>query len=299
MPAIRSSGSLECAARAYAMLARVSMHTGQREFALSSLRDARTLGQRHSWPRLVAVSSAERAHILLEDGDLAAAADAIQELAALVEQTAAIATPDQRALRMQLVLLEFRLASCRGLAVPATTALERLCAQLTCGNRDAHWTLQLQLQLAASHARSNREFVGRDMLTKALEVGAGNGLCMSFIDSGQCVRDLIATVCREPSVGDAKMLDLLPYCRNLLRHFNRMTTPKSSRRVTHEVCQSLTRRESGILQLIANGLSNKRIAQRLDITPETVKSHAKNIFFKLAAQTRAQAVARAEVLGII
>jgi LuxR family transcriptional regulator, maltose regulon positive regulatory protein len=51
--------------------------------------------------------------------------------------------------------------------------------------------------------------------------------------------------------------------------------------------------------LIAGGLSNKRIAQRLDITPETVKSHAKNIFYKLAAQTRAQAVARAEALGII
>jgi LuxR family maltose regulon positive regulatory protein len=51
--------------------------------------------------------------------------------------------------------------------------------------------------------------------------------------------------------------------------------------------------------LIADGLSNKRIAQRLDITPETVKSHAKNIFSKLAAQTRAQAVSRAEALGMI
>ena len=61
----------------------------------------------------------------------------------------------------------------------------------------------------------------------------------------------------------------------------------------------LTKRESGVLQLIADGLSNKRIAQRLDITPETVKSHAKSIFFKLAAQTRAQAVARADALGII
>jgi len=86
---------------------------------------------------------------------------------------------------------------------------------------------------------------------------------------------------------------------HLLRYFDRTGTPNGSRRPTNEVNQSLTRRESGILLLIANGLSNKRIAQRLDITPETVKSHAKNIFFKLAAQTRAQAVARAEALGII
>jgi DNA-binding CsgD family transcriptional regulator len=53
------------------------------------------------------------------------------------------------------------------------------------------------------------------------------------------------------------------------------------------------------LRLIAGGLSNKRIAQRLDITPETVKSHTKSIFAKLAAQTRAQAVAHGEALGLI
>jgi LuxR family maltose regulon positive regulatory protein len=50
---------------------------------------------------------------------------------------------------------------------------------------------------------------------------------------------------------------------------------------------------------IATGLSNKQIARRLDITPETVKSHTKSIFAKLAAQTRAQAVAHAEALGLI
>jgi len=56
IPAIRASGSLECAARAYVVLARVSMHTDRREFAISLLRDARALGERHGWPRLVAIS---------------------------------------------------------------------------------------------------------------------------------------------------------------------------------------------------------------------------------------------------
>jgi DNA-binding CsgD family transcriptional regulator len=63
--------------------------------------------------------------------------------------------------------------------------------------------------------------------------------------------------------------------------------------------QPLTLRESNVLRLIAGGLSNKRIARHLDIAPETVKSHTKKIFAKLAAQTRAQAVAHGEVLGII
>jgi LuxR family maltose regulon positive regulatory protein len=299
LPVIRSSGSLECAARAYAVLARVSMHTGQRDFALSSLRDARALGERRCWPRLVAVSAAEYSQILLEDGELAAAANSIREFAARIEESTAAATIVRRAMRMQLALLEFRLAICRGVGDAIASALTQLYAEQARENCDARWTLQLQLQLAAAHLRGNRESLARDILTRALEVGAGNGLCMSFIDAGAWIRGLIATLCREPAAEDPAILDLLPYIRNLLRHINRAVAASSSKRSTHEVSQPLTRRESGILQLIANGLSNKRIAQRLDITPETVKSHAKNIFFKLAAQTRAQAVARAEVLGII
>ena len=298
MTAIRASGSLECAARAYVVLARVSMHRGQRELALSSLRDARTLGERYRWPRLVALSIAECSRIFLEAGEIAAAADSFRDLVALVERPTAIASTVQHAMRMQLALLEFRLDIARGFCEEAAAGLTQLCEDPAV-NSDARWKLQLQLQLAASHARANRVPLARAILTRALKAGAGNGLCMSFIDAGQFVRELIATLCREPPAGDLEILDLLPYSRNLLRHFDRTAAPNGSRRHTNEVNQPLTRRESGILQLIAHGLSNKRIAQRLDITPETVKSHAKNIFFKLAAQTRAQAVSRAESLGMI
>jgi ATP/maltotriose-dependent transcriptional regulator MalT len=299
IPAIRSSGSLECAARAYVVLARVSMHTGQRNFALSLLRDARALGERHRWPRLVAVSTAECSQILLEDGDIAAAGDSFREHVALVKGSTAVPAAVQHAMRRQLALLEFRLAIARGSCDEAAAGLTQLCGEQTLGDCDARWALQLQLQLAASHARANRVPLARAILTRALKAGASNGLCMSFIDAGQFVRELIATLCHEPSGGDLEILDLLPYSRNLLRHFDRTGTPNGSKRLTNEVNQPLTKRESGVLQLIAGGLSNKRIAQRLDITPETVKSHAKNIFFKLAAQTRAQAVSRAEALGMI
>jgi ATP/maltotriose-dependent transcriptional regulator MalT len=299
IPAIRASGCLECAARAYVVLARVAMHRGQQEFALSLLRDARALGERHRWPRLVAISMVECFQLFLEEGDSAAAADSYTDLVALVKRSTAAPATVQHALRMQLALLEFRIAIARGSCEDAVEGLTQLCEEEFLGNSDAHWILQLQLQLAASHARSDRVAVARDILTKALKTGAGNGLCMSFIDAGQLVRDLIEGLCREPVATDAKLVDLLPYTRNLLRHFDWTTAPNGSKRLSSEVNHPLTKRESGVLQLIADGLSNKRIAQRLDITPETVKSHAKNIFFKLAAQTRAQAVARAEALGIM
>jgi DNA-binding CsgD family transcriptional regulator len=64
-------------------------------------------------------------------------------------------------------------------------------------------------------------------------------------------------------------------------------------------CGRLSPREHIVLQLISRGHSNKRVAQRLGIAPETVKYHAKNIFVKLGAQSRLEAVMRALTLGLI
>jgi ATP/maltotriose-dependent transcriptional regulator MalT len=61
----------------------------------------------------------------------------------------------------------------------------------------------------------------------------------------------------------------------------------------------LSARERTIVILMGHGLSNKRIARQLSIAPETVKSHAKRIFWKLTAQSRAQAVYRASELRLI
>jgi len=62
---------------------------------------------------------------------------------------------------------------------------------------------------------------------------------------------------------------------------------------------SLSTRERTIVLLMGHGLTNKMIARQLSIAPETVKSHAKRIFWKLTVQTRAQAVYRASELGLI
>jgi LuxR family maltose regulon positive regulatory protein len=63
--------------------------------------------------------------------------------------------------------------------------------------------------------------------------------------------------------------------------------------------EPLSTRESDILKLIAQGRSNKEIARTLAIAPETVKSHVKHIFVKLAVEKRAQAVSRAQSLGLV
>jgi two-component system, NarL family, nitrate/nitrite response regulator NarL len=63
--------------------------------------------------------------------------------------------------------------------------------------------------------------------------------------------------------------------------------------------EELTPRESDILQLLAEGMSNKGIAQRLGISEHTVKFHLNAILGKLDAHTRTEAVTRAARLGWI
>ncbi len=63
--------------------------------------------------------------------------------------------------------------------------------------------------------------------------------------------------------------------------------------------EALTPREREVLQLVAEGLPNKTIAARLDITDHTVKFHINAIMGKLNAQSRTEAVVKATRLGLI
>ena len=60
----------------------------------------------------------------------------------------------------------------------------------------------------------------------------------------------------------------------------------------------LTAREQQILDLLAEGLTNKQISSNLSISESTVENHIHHIFVKLAISNRAQAVARAFQLKI-
>jgi len=99
-------------------------------------------------------------------------------------------------------------------------------------------------------------------------------------------------------LGDAeyRIQSALTEAALLLRQQSRVSNPVDSAGLGY---RALSSRESSILRMIALGMSNKRIAQSLGIAPETVKSHAKNIFVKLSTRTRAQAVARAESIGFL
>jgi two-component system response regulator DesR len=63
--------------------------------------------------------------------------------------------------------------------------------------------------------------------------------------------------------------------------------------------QSLSPREREVLELVASGLTNAEIAAQLHLSPNTVKEHASTLYRKLGARNRAEAVLRAQRLGVL
>ena len=61
----------------------------------------------------------------------------------------------------------------------------------------------------------------------------------------------------------------------------------------------VTRRELEILELIANGMSNREIAEKLFVSENTVKTHSSRLFDKLGAKRRTQAVQMGKEFGLI
>ena len=84
--------------------------------------------------------------------------------------------------------------------------------------------------------------------------------------------------------------------RHLLKRF-RSASPDSA--PDSPPASLLTRRENDVLQLIAKGLPYQRIAETLDLSPHTVTSHVKQIYRKLAVNSRGEAVFEALQLGLI
>jgi NarL family two-component system response regulator LiaR len=61
----------------------------------------------------------------------------------------------------------------------------------------------------------------------------------------------------------------------------------------------ISKREMEVLELIAQGLSNREIAEKLFLSPHTVKSHSSSLFVKLSARRRTEAIKNAKELGVL
>jgi len=97
----------------------------------------------------------------------------------------------------------------------------------------------------------------------------------------------------------SKDRELPTFVERLLSRWDARYTDDGAAQPSSRVSDPLTARERDVLAMISQGLSNKRIARSLGISPETVKSHVKHIFLKLTVSTRTEAVTRAGSLGLL
>jgi LuxR family maltose regulon positive regulatory protein len=127
-------------------------------------------------------------------------------------------------------------------------------------------------------------------LQQAVHLGVPNGFVGRFLERGQPMQRLLLALCNHPSYAAQAS-----QARLLLAAF-----PSPSDNLLHRaVGEPLSERECEVLRLLAEGLSNKAIAQRLMISAHTVRNHTANIFAKLRVENRLQAVARARDLGLL
>jgi LuxR family maltose regulon positive regulatory protein len=132
------------------------------------------------------------------------------------------------------------------------------------------------------------------VLEKALRLAQPSGFIRTFVDEGPPMARLLY---------EALSREIAPeYVQRLLAAFPvdepEKTGPSKTQIPKSELVEPLSEREIEVLQLIALGLTNPEIATRLFLSTHTVKVHTRNIYGKLGAHNRTEAVARARSLGI-
>jgi LuxR family maltose regulon positive regulatory protein len=128
-------------------------------------------------------------------------------------------------------------------------------------------------------------------LETALDLSAEQGYIRSYLDEGELMAKLLSDYVkvRGNRLSHSSPASLT-YARRLLQAWNAASAKEPSDK------ERLTEQETNVLRFMAEGLSNKEIAPRLNISAETVKFHLKNIYRKLGAKNRIQALQRAAEL---
>ena len=187
-----------------------------------------------------------------------------------------------------------RILIAKGRLDEADRLLQRLLETAEAGGRTTRLIEILLLQALAFQVQEDTANA-ISKLENALSLAEPGDFIRIFVDEGPPMAHLLF---------EALSRDISPdYVRKLLAAFP-SEAPQQTRTSNlldpdSEWIEPLSEREIEVLQLIAEGLINSKIAARLFIAPNTVKVHARNIYGKLGVSNRTQAVAKARALGLL
>ena len=223
--------------------------------------------------------------------------------------------PDIAAVQVLVLLREGNLAAAQHLAQTHDIPISHARVHLAQGDNQAaleilgtfrqlmeakNWAnelLSVCVLQAVAHAAHGDDDKALTLLSEALALGEPEGFIRLFVDEGAPIARLLA---------DLNARGIMPdYTTRLLRaleselgtyQVNPRLHPESS---TQPLIEPLSQRELEVLRLVAQGLSNREISDRLFVALNTVKGHNRVIFSKLQVQRRTEAIARARQLGLL
>jgi LuxR family maltose regulon positive regulatory protein len=281
----------------YITLMRAFQAQGDAESALGALRDAERIMQTHH-VRLAARIQLTTSRVVqwLAVGDVETASRWADECSRGAELE-------------QIALARVRLA--QGRCTDAQHLLDQQRRLAEAGGRTGRLIEILGLQALVLDAQGFSD-EAEAALSKALSLARPERYLRVFLDLGRPLCELLErSAARDKTPGtDVAAIAPVPgdYVREILGAFRQEKEARRSRvaeaaslspPLAETLIDPLTARELEVLRLLAQGLSNKEIAGRLVVAPSTIKQHLRNIYGKLDAHSRTQAVARGQELGLL
>ncbi|HKW20193.1 MAG TPA: LuxR C-terminal-related transcriptional regulator, partial [Ktedonobacterales bacterium] len=255
------------------MLARLKLAQGDAAGAAALLGEASEAArQRNAAHRMTEVVTAQ-VMTWLRRGNLAAAA--------------------QLAQAHDLPLCQARVHLARGDSVAALAVLEPWRRRVENAGWEDERLKVLLLQAVALQARGEQDKAVQ-VVGAALALAEPEGFIRSVVDEGAPMAHLVSDVLARGVMPD--------YAAKLVAAFDaepKLRADRSDRRPDQPLIEPLSQRELEVLQLIAQGLSNQEISERLVLALDTVKGHNRKIFGKLQVQRRTEAVAKARSLHLL
>jgi ATP/maltotriose-dependent transcriptional regulator MalT len=152
------------------------------------------------------------------------------------------------------------------------------------------------MRLACCCWRSDQPLKALEWMRQALELGIPRGYRRLFFDQGTDAIKILRTLAQR-GVCVEDISKLLAEYADWLVSLQRSQPPV--RKAADAGVMQLTQREEDVLLLLAQQLSNKEIARRLNISAITVRNHTSSIYSKLNVTSRKTAVARAKALQLL
>jgi LuxR family transcriptional regulator, maltose regulon positive regulatory protein len=273
--------------------ARLAEARGRHDEALSVLERAERQGLKTGYRRLFAMAIHERVRLLLERGDVAAARAVLKARGidegrlAAPEALKPAAEPEHMAFA--------RLLIAEGRADQAQRLLIRLAERVARDGRNRRLCQIRALTAVAAH-RAGDGLGALDALTDAFALATPGKLLHSLIDEGPAICAVIAFAgqrIRAFQPGGQHHALAAEVVAGIGAPAAEAPPPVRARREAQ-----LSGREFDVARQLCGGMANREIADRLAMSPDTVKWHLKNIFGKLGVSNRTEAVIRLRALGI-